>query len=152
MAQNPFAAAAGAAAIQVKTRLENQLVAGAGAWSVLVLLLAFWMPLITVMSDHAGQQPRWTLVHYFGYKALFVVAIPIVVTALVAVLLRPRSESRGRWLVACCLSGALLLATGVGFVTILAPVIVMPVPVLLTGACVSRKAHLQLAQRTPLTS
>lgn len=129
------------------------LVAAAIAWGVLLLALAGTLPIVTPQSPpgtasatvtasgtvattgpttatSTSEQRRVTLVDDSGYRILWLVALPAVIALIVGVLLR-RRPGVAAWV----LSGAVLLAGVVGFVTILIGIAIVPIGVLLLVAC-----------------
>jgi len=124
------------------------LVAAAGSWGGLSLVLAFVLP---VKSDNQGEPvkgaPGWTsypkrpLVHVNGLSVLWIVAIPLITCLLVGglLVLHQRSGWSPAWMVAITLSGLLVLAGVVGTVTILVGCLVIPSGVLLVCACLASR-------------
>jgi len=124
------------------------LVAAAGSWGGLLLVLAFVLP---VKSDNQGEPvkgaPGWTsypkrpLVHVNGLSVLWIVAIPLITCLLVGglLVLHQRSGWSPAWMVAITLSGLLVLAGVVGTVTILVGCLVIPSGVLLVCACLASR-------------
>jgi fatty acid desaturase len=100
------------------------------------MVLAIWLPVYTVDSNHAGMQPQHSLVRVFGYRVLLLAAIPFIISVVVALLLQLRVATQRRWppIVASTLAWALLVAAIVGTVTILIGIFVLPVGVLLSLA------------------
>jgi hypothetical protein len=114
-----------------------RLLAAAAGWSLLLLGLAVVLPVESVDTGRAGQQPMrsWVAVNGFGVMAW--VAIPLVVTLVVAFLLiRARRHRRSALVAAWVLAGTLFGAAVLGFVTLfLISVYVLPAAGLLLGAC-----------------
>ena len=119
------------------------LLGSAVAWGVLLTLLAIWLPVYTVNSNHAGLQPRHSLVRVFGYRVLLLAAVPFVISVVVALLLRLRVATQRRWpaIVASALAWAILVAAIVGSVTFLIGIYVLPVGVLLCLATSSARSR-----------
>lgn len=108
------------------------LVTLAVAASLGVLVLAIFLPVVTVDTARAGVQPRQSLVAADGWLALIPAAIPLAWSGLVAWLIRVSRP------IATVLSALLLLAAFAGFVLFIIGVFVIPVAVLLLAACVIR--------------
>ncbi len=113
------------------------LVLAATAWSMLLLGLALTLPIETVQSDHAGLQPRETLVAVNGLRVLLFVAVPLAVTLLVGLLLllARRTGWRPVRALAWGLASLLLAGAVVGFLTFLIGIFVVPGAGLLVAAC-----------------
>jgi hypothetical protein len=118
-------------------RATRWLAGSAITWGLLLILLAVVLPVQTVASDHAGRQPMRSLTAVNGYGVLGLVCVPLVVAVLVTALLRVSVvRSRSRWgLLAWALSGLLLISAGIGFVTFLIGIYVVPMGALLLAAC-----------------
>ena len=116
------------------------LLGSAVAWGLVIVYLAVALPVYTVDSDHAGLQPRHSLVRVFGYRVLLLAAIPLAVSMLVALLLRLRSELPSHWpaIAASILAWLTLIGAFVGMVTFLIGIFVLPIGVLLCLATGTR--------------
>ena len=123
------------------TETRNWLVIAATASSGFVVLLAIWLPIRTVDTGHAGTQPRFSVVHVYGYMALLPASVPLTVSVLVGVLLS-LSRARTAFLVlARVLSIALLALAALGTVTFLIGIFAVPPAVCLI--CASFLPHVQ---------
>jgi hypothetical protein len=118
------------------------------AWAVVtgvaVLVLAALLPIETVDNGRAGTQPRYSLLQVHGALVLLPAAVPLLVALLVAGALYAGRAGDRRWTLqaAWILSGALLAAAAVGFVTFLIGVFVVPTGVLLvTATALAHHAH-----------
>jgi hypothetical protein len=117
------------------------------AWAlasgVAVIVLALLLPIQSVDDGRAGTQPMSSLYQVNGPLVLLPAAAPLAVAVLVSLLLYAGRHGDRRWTlpVAWTLSGVLLCAAVVGFVTFLIGVFVIPTGALLLAAT-------QLAQST----
>ncbi len=111
----------------------------AAAWGIRLIVLAAVLPVITVASNHAGPQPRVSLVRYYGRDVLWLPAIPFLISIAVGGLVRLRIATQWRWpgVMAWALAGATVLAALAGFATIIIGVYILPMGVLL---CLSASA------------
>ncbi len=114
--------------------VSNILILVAALLSAGLLILAVFLPAVTVLSAHAGVQPRESLVAADGWVVLLPAALPLAACAVVAWLIRRRSVA------ALVVSLALLVTALVGFITIIVGVFVLPVGVLLVAASGTRLA------------
>jgi hypothetical protein len=138
-----------------------------------LVLFGIWLPAVTVQdqsvsvaSSTTGQtipvvvqgphrEPQLSLVRDYGYEVLWRVAVPLVVSLVVLWLLAiaaRRADSTGQAArnVAWFLSGLLMLAALIGFVTFFIGVYVVPTGALLLAACLSSRTGRQLASRPQL--
>lgn len=123
-------------------RVPEVLALAACGWSALIVLLAAVLPIRTTDDHTIGPQPRHSLLHDFGARALLLAAGPLLVCALVAVLLRSTRSGRGRGATAAwLLSAGLLLAALAGTVTFLIGIFVVPSAALLVAACASSRSR-----------
>ena len=121
----------------LRRRWEGDLCVGwALASAAAVPFLALLLPIETGDSDLPGVQPRYSLYHMDGPVVFLPAAIPLVVAVLVGLVLYAGRHGSRRWTrpVAWTLSGALLGAAVVGFLTILIGVFVIPTAGLLIAA------------------
>ncbi|MHA6758196.1 hypothetical protein [Streptacidiphilus sp. PAMC 29251] len=119
------------------SRWDGDLYVGlALASGVAVLLLALLLPIETSETDRPGVQPRYSLYHMNGPMVLLPAAIPLVVALLVGIVLYVGRHGDRSWTlpVAWTLSGALLCAAVVGFLTFLIGLFVIPTGGLLAAA------------------
>ena len=130
------------------SRRQWLLLAGAVAWSAVLLPLALVLPVETPPTVAAGPGGSTTmtmesLVRVNGHRILLVVGIPLVVSLVVG-LSTVLSEERG-WAVAgglaWLLSVGLTAAAVVGTVTFLIGVYVLPTGILLVGCCGVRRSR-----------
>jgi hypothetical protein len=135
-------------------RIYWVLIGGAIGWGIVIVLLAVTYPVESVDTGRAGVQPMRTLVAADGYGVLWAAAIPLLVAIIVGCLHRARPDARWALTVEWILSGALLLASLAGFVTIIIGIYVLPAAALLvmaTGQATSRRpAALRLYGKHPL--
>lgn len=119
------------------------LVGAAVGWGALLIYLAVVLPVYTVGSNHAGLQPRHSLVRVFGYRVLLLAAIPCIVSVLVALLLRVAftTQRRRSTVAAAILAWTTLIAAVVGSVTIIIGIYVLPVGVLLCVATAGARSR-----------
>lgn len=109
-------------------------------WAVVsglvVLVLAFVLPIVTGDDGRPGVQPRYSLYAAEGPAVLFPAAAPLLVAVLVTAVLHAGRHGTHRWALptAWVLSLGLLCAAGVGFVTFLIGIYVVPTAVLLVLA------------------
>ena len=124
-------------------RRSSRLVAVAAGWGVFITYLAVVLPVYTVDSNHAGAQPRHSLVRVFGYRVLLLAAIPCVVALLVGLLLRIAFTTQRRWptVAAAYLAWGTLLAAAVGTVTFIIGVYVLPIGALLCAATTAARSR-----------
>ncbi len=134
--------------VPVAPRREQLALAGAVAWSALLVPLAFILPVETpsgaaVATAGPTMVAMEPLVRVQGHRVLVVVATPLVLS-LVVVLSTVLSECRG-WAVAGGLawmvSVALTAAAVVGTVTFLIGIYVLPVGTLLVVSCGLRRSR-----------
>jgi hypothetical protein len=153
-----------------------RLVIAAIGWGFILIILAIALPIVTpqappslaptapTSSSIAASsgvppapgpapgtitEPRVTLVHQNGYRALLVAAIPALASGIVglALILSARSSSRWPARVAWTLSVVVLSVAVVGFLTLLLGLAIVPVGVLLIAAC-ARVAPRPLSRRS----
>lgn len=144
------------------------LLAAAVGWSVLLLICAITVPVVTVQSPPAtstasahsplstaprvdsstpsavvSASRRVTVRQRYGGSGIAVAAAPGAVSVLVSTLLVGSLTVRRRIFAAAAwgLSGALLAAAVVGFVTFLIGIVVVPTGALLVAACMRASAH-----------
>ncbi len=109
-------------------------------WALLsglaVIVLALLLPIESVDTGRPGNQPNYSLYHADGPAVLLPAAVPLLVAVLVSAVLYAGRRGGRRWAlpVAWVLSGALLCAAVVGFVTFLIGIFVIPTGVLLIVA------------------
>jgi hypothetical protein len=97
---------------------------------------------VSVDTGRAGVQPMRSLVAADGDGVLWVAAIPLLIAMIVGYLHRVRPDARWALTAEWILSGALLLASLAGFVTIIIGIYVLPAAALLviaTGQASSRR-------------
>ena len=151
-------------------RSTTLLVGAAVAWSLLLLVLAVALPVVTPQSPPAfassapssaaaasapaattvlAAVPRVTLLADDGSGVLLLVALPSLLSLLVGLLLwlRVSRGSRAASGAAWGLAGVVTAAAVVGFVTFLIGIFVLPVGVLLLVACEQSRSRLQLPGR-----
>ena len=140
-------------------RAEVLLVGAAAAWGLILLILALVVPIVTLpgppvpappapsaaaihLVDAAilHELPRVTLVSYYGYQVLALVALPALISLAVGLLLWIRATRQSRWAgrLAWVASVAVLVGGVVGFVTFLIGLAAVPTGVLLVIACARR--------------
>lgn len=118
------------------------LIALAVTWSMVLIPLAYVLPVesstsIYVRSNGTYDYPKVPLVRINGTPVLYLVAVPLVVSALVGLLsglrlqLGWRTAEWGAWV----LSGLLVIAGALGAVTILVGVFVLPTGAILIATC-----------------
>jgi hypothetical protein len=117
-----------------KQRTYRLLMAGAIGWGLVLLILALVYPAESVDTGQAGVQPMRSLVSSDGYGVLWAVAIPLLIAVIVGLILLAWPTARWATTAAWILSVALLLASLVGFVTIIIGIFVLPTAVLLVAA------------------
>jgi len=118
------------------------LIGAAIGWGIVILFLAVTYPAESVDTGRAGVQPTHSLVAADGYGVLWAAAIPLLIAVIVGCLHRARPDARWALTAEWILSGALLLASLVGFVTIIIGIYVLPAAALLviaTGQATSRR-------------
>jgi hypothetical protein len=118
------------------------LIGAAIGWGIVILLLAVTYPAVSVDTGRAGVQPMRSLVAADGDGVLWVAAIPLLIAMIVGCLHRARPDARWALTAEWILSGALLLASLAGFVTIIIGIYVLPAAALLviaTGQAGSRR-------------
>jgi hypothetical protein len=115
-------------------RLDRVLIGAAIGWGIVTLILAIVYPVESVNTGHPGVQPMRSLVAVNGYGVLLPAAIPLLIAMIVGLLHRARPSARWASVAAWILSGALLLAGFVGFVTFLIGIYVVPTGALLVVA------------------
>lgn len=111
----------------------RRLALAAVGWSVLVIIGAAALPIETVDTGRAGEQPRYSLVHEHGFQALIPAALPLFVCVLVTVLVY-RNRNPMERACAWALAVTLTLAALVGTVTFLIGIYVLPAAGLLIAA------------------
>lgn len=106
------------------------------ASGVAVIGLALVLPIVSGDTGQAGNQPDYSLYRANGPLVLLPAASPLLVALLVGVLLHAGRHGDRRWVlpVAWALSGTLLCAAVVGFVTFLIGIFAMPTGILLVAA------------------
>ncbi len=126
-------------------RASDYLVWAAILCGLIDFLLTAVLPVYTVDSGRAGAQPRYSLLHVFGPGVLVLGAIPLFVSVAVGVLLRlDRRDHRanspviGAWIA----SALLLVAAGIGAVTFLIGIYVLPCAIFLLAATSIRQDEL----------
>jgi hypothetical protein len=112
--------------------VSRVLILAAAVLSIGLLILAMFLPVVTVLSAHAGVQPRESLVASDGWLVLLPAAVPLAVSGLVGWLIRTSAA------VALVASVALLLASLIGFATFIVGVFALPVGILLVVASTLR--------------
>ncbi|MCX4750699.1 hypothetical protein OG455_35230 [Kitasatospora sp. NBC_01287] len=142
------------------------LAGAAVGWGLVLLALARWLPIVTVQSppvfataaptaaptaaltgavgpsDPASQvfvtEPRVSLVAQSGYGVLLLVLLPLLAALVVGLLVRTGAAERSRAAArtAWALAVLVVLAGVAGFVTFLIGGAVVPMGVLLVGACI----------------
>jgi hypothetical protein len=110
------------------------LIGAAIGWGIILLILAFVYPVVSVETGRSGVQPMRSLVSGDGYNVLWLVAIPLLVAVIVGLLDLAWPDARLVTAAAWVLSVALLLASLVGFVTFIIGIYVLPAAALLVGA------------------
>jgi hypothetical protein len=118
-------------------RLDRVLIGAAVGWGVVILILAIVYPIESINTGRAGVQPMRSLVAVNGYGVLPAVAIPLLIAIVVGLLHVTRPGARWATIAGWILSGALLLASLVGFVTFLIGIYVLPTSALLIAALAS---------------
>ena len=110
------------------------LIGAAIGWGVVLFILAFVYPVVSVETGRSGVQPMRSLVSGDGYSVLWVVAIPLLVAVIVGLLDLAWPDARWAAAAAWILAVALLLASLVGFVTFIIGIYVLPAAALLVAA------------------
>jgi hypothetical protein len=110
--------------------------AAAIAWAALLIPFAILFPVHTVNTGRAGVQPRHTAVQDFGYPALLLSAVPLIVSVGVGALVRHHRTTGRSWslVLAWLLAATMLLAGLVGLVTIVVGFWLIPAGLLLCAA------------------
>jgi len=111
-------------------------IAAAVTWSLLVVVLACVLPVHTVNTHHGGAQPRHSILADFGVGVTLITCVPLVLSVLVGALLRSAAQVGGTWKksLAWCLAILLVVASLVGFVTIVIGAFVIPAGAFLCAA------------------
>jgi hypothetical protein len=117
--------------------VSRVLILAAAILSVGLLVLAIFLPVVTVLSAHAGTQPRESLVAANGWLVLLLAALPLAASGLVSWLMRTSGTA------ALITSVALLLASLAGFATFVLGIFVLPVGILLVVASALRMADVR---------
>lgn len=118
-----------------KARTASSILAAAAAvWGVVLLSLAVFLPIETPNNNSNAQ---YSLVHIHGYGIFWVVGVPLATAVVVWSLLQIRSgPAIPRWALwtAWILSGAILAAAVIGFLTIVIGIYVAPSGLALVAA------------------
>ena len=120
--------------LRTRTRLDRVLIGAAIGWGIVILILAIVYPVESVNTGRPGVQPMRSLVAVNGYGVLLPAAVPLLIAIIVGLLHCARPSARLAATAAWILSGALLLASLVGFVTFLIGIYVLPTGALLVVA------------------
>ena len=123
--------------LRTRPRLDRVLIGAAIGWGIVILILAIVYPVESVNTGHPGVQPMRSLVAVNGYGVLLPAAIPLLIAMIVGLLHCARPSARWASIAAWILSGAVLLAGLVGFVTFLIGIYVVPTGALLVVALAS---------------
>ena len=102
------------------------------AWGVFLMVLAIVLPVRTHNTGLPGPQPRYPLVHDFGFRVLALVSLPFLVATVVAVLAH-LAETRQSALAARAAVGLgwfILMISLIGFATIVIGIYIAPLGVL----------------------
>lgn len=129
-------------------RPVRALIGGAIGWGIVIPILAIVLPVESVNTGRPGVQPMRSLVSVHGYGVLSLAIIPLLIALVVGLLYVTRPRARWAMTIAWILSGALLLASLVGFVTFLIGIYALPTAGLLIGAL----ARAASGQRTPASA
>ena len=105
----------------------------APAWGVLLVLLSFVLPVVTVLSGYDGVQPQVSLVQDYGLAGALPAVASLFAAVLTAWLLRfgRRAPSRASLIWAECVAGPMIL------IGLLAPVVFRRVGLLLVPLAAS---------------